>query len=135
VQAPVAVKLAIAAGNPHPHPPLPRTRRSLRHPHQTLARLRLLRCHLALPHAARRLDSNALDSPGLESYGLPGPWQWITVYTNSGHAWIVAAGIALDTADYGGAPIPAGTGPRWRRKALASLRDGTPYVARHPEGL
>ncbi|MGI8557485.1 MAG: hypothetical protein ACR2ND_04110 [Solirubrobacteraceae bacterium] len=45
---------------------------------------------------------NAGDSTLLESYGQPGPGRWITVYANSGHAWIVIAGLAFDTADYGG---------------------------------
>jgi 3D (Asp-Asp-Asp) domain-containing protein len=80
-------------------------------------------------------QSEALDSTGLETYGDPGPGRWITVYANAAHAWIVVAGIALDTADYGGAPIPAGTGPRWRSEPLANLNDGTSYVARHPSGL
>jgi hypothetical protein len=58
-----------------------------------------------------------------------------TVYANSAHAWVVVAGIALDTADYGGAPVPAGSGPRWRAEPLANLGDGTNYVTRHPSGL
>ena len=74
-------------------------------------------------------------STGLESYGLPGPGRWITVYANNAHAWIVVAGIALDTADHGGPGIPAGTGPRWRAEPLANLRDGTRYVVRHPPGF
>ncbi len=48
---------------------------------------------------------------------------------------IVIAGIALDTADYGGPPNPAGSGPRWRAEPLANLGDGTTYVVRHPAGL
>jgi hypothetical protein len=59
----------------------------------------------------------------------------ITIYANSAHAWIVIVGIALDTADYGGPAIPAGSGPRWRTEPLANLTDGTSYVARHPPGL
>jgi hypothetical protein len=85
--------------------------------------------------AASLLGPSALDSTGLENYGLPGPGRWITIYANSAHAWIVVAGIALDTADYGGPPIPAGSRPRWRSEALANLSDGTLYVVRHPPGL
>ena len=86
-------------------------------------------------YGAGLMGPNALDSTGLESYGLPGPGRWITIYANSAHAWIVVAGIALDTAGYGGPAIPAGSGPRWRSEALANLSDGSAYVARHPPGL
>ena len=81
------------------------------------------------------MGASARDSTGLESYGLPGPGRWITLYANSAHAWIVVAGIALDTAGYGGPPIPAGSGPRWRSEPLANLSDGSTYIARHPPGL
>jgi len=86
-------------------------------------------------YGAGLMGPGALDSTGLESYGLPGPGRWITVYANSAHAWIVVAGIALDTAGYGGPAIPAGSGPRWRAQPLANLSDGSAYVARHPPGL
>jgi hypothetical protein len=81
------------------------------------------------------LSATAEDSSGLESYGLPGPGRWITLYANSAHVWIVVAGIALDTAGYGGPPVPAGSGPRWRAEATANLQDGTSYLVRHPAGL
>ncbi len=75
------------------------------------------------------------DSTELESYGSPGPGQWITIYADSTHTWIVVAGIAFDTADYGGPNIPAGTGPRWRSDPTGNLADGGDYVIRHPAGL
>jgi len=78
---------------------------------------------------------NAGDSTLLESYGQPGPGRWITVYANSGHAWIVIAGLAFDTADYGGPNLPAGTGPRWRSDPTANLADGQQYIVRHPASL
>jgi 3D (Asp-Asp-Asp) domain-containing protein len=87
-----------------------------------------------LLHAAGLLDT-PLTSTDLESWGQPGPGRWITVYANSAHTWIVVAGIAMDTAEYGGAPIPAGSGPRWRAQPLANLQDGQSYVIRHPAGL
>jgi 3D (Asp-Asp-Asp) domain-containing protein len=134
-EAPAAVKLAIAAGNlihtrPYPEPDVH---------YGTLTRLwPAYDCSGATSivlYAAGLTGPEALDSTGLESYGLPGPGRWITIYANSAHAWIVIAGIALDTADYGGPPIPAGSGPRWRSEPLANLADGTTYVARHPPGL
>ncbi len=75
------------------------------------------------------------DSTGLESYGSPGPGKWITIYADSGHTWIVVAGIAFDTADYGGPNVPGGTGPRWRTNPTGNLADGGDYVVRHPSGL
>ena len=83
------------------------------------------RGYLVVLFAAGLMGPDALDSTGLESSGLPGPGRWITVYANSAHAWIVVAGIALDTANYG---------PRSRAEPVANLGDGTSYVIRHPAG-
>jgi len=47
----------------------------------------------------------------------------------------VIAGLAFDTADYGGPNLPAGTGPRWRTDPTGNLTDGQQYVIRHPAGL
>ncbi|MBV8991973.1 MAG: hypothetical protein JO372_25735, partial [Solirubrobacterales bacterium] len=44
------------------------------------------------------------------------------------------AGLAFDTADYGGPNIPAGSGPRWRYNPTGNLADGGDYVVRHPAG-
>ena len=85
-------------------------------------------------HGAGLLSSPE-DSTGLESYGSPGPGKWITIYADSGHTWVVVAGIAFDTADYGGPNIPSGTGPRWRTNPTGNLADGGNYVVRHPAGL
>ncbi len=134
-EAPAAVKLAIAAGNlihtrPYPEPD--------QH-YGTLAQpWPAYDCSGATSlvlYDAGLLGTTPLDSSELESYGQPGPGRWITVYANSVHTWIVVAGIALDTADYGGPPVPAGSGPRWRPEPLANLNDGTSYVTRHPAGL
>jgi cell wall-associated NlpC family hydrolase len=66
-------------------------------------------------HAARLL-STPDDSSGFESWGAAGVGNWITVYTNPGHAFVQIAGIRLDTSAEGdrhptGDP---GSGPRWR---------------------
>jgi len=87
-------------------------------------------------HAAGLLSSSE-DSTGLESFGSPGPGQWVTIYANAGHTWIVIAGLAFDTAHWG-PTTPAGTGPRWLIKAdaTANLDDGTGgYTVRHPTGF
>lgn len=75
------------------------------------------------------------DSSQLETYGDPGPGQWITIYADPSHAFIVIADRAFDTADFGGPNLPAGTGPRWRSDPLGNLADGGHYVVRHPPGL
>jgi 3D (Asp-Asp-Asp) domain-containing protein len=133
--APAAVKAAIAAGNlihtlPYPSPDV--------HYGPLTQLWPAYDCSGAtsfLLYAAGLLGPDAETSGQLESYGLAGPGRWITLYANSAHVWIVLAGIALDTADYGGPPIPAGSGPRWRTDPTANLQDGTPYVVRHPPGL
>jgi peptidoglycan hydrolase CwlO-like protein len=73
-------------------------------------------------HGGGFLES-PLDSTGLETWGEPGPGRWITVYANSGHAWMVVAGVAFDTV--------GGPGPRWHDPWVDSPGG---YVARHPAG-
>ncbi len=70
-----------------------------------------------------------------EGYGLPGPGRWITVYADSQHVFAAIAGLAFDTANFGGPNIPAGSGPRWRYDPTGNLADGGDYVVRHPPGL
>jgi len=92
--------------------------------------------HAALNMPGVTVDGDdAGDSTMLETYGQAGPGQWITVYANSTHAFLVIAGLAFDTADYGGPDIPAGSGPRWRADPTGNLADGLNYIVRHPPGL
>jgi peptidoglycan hydrolase-like protein with peptidoglycan-binding domain len=84
-------------------------------------------------HGAGMLSSPE-DSTQLESYGAAGPGKWVTIYANSGHTWIVIAGIAFDTAHYG-PTTPGGTGPRWLSNPTGNLADGGNYVVRHPSAL
>jgi peptidoglycan hydrolase CwlO-like protein len=65
--------------------------------------------------------ASPLDSTGFMTWGESGPGQWITVYANPGHAYVVIAGLRFDTS---GAP------PRWQ----APLRDSAGFVATHPPG-
>ena len=69
------------------------------------------------------------DSSSFMRYGVAGKGQWITVYTNPGHAFAVIAGLRLDTSAAG--DPPGGSGPRWR----PNLRSTRGYRARHPLGL
>lgn len=67
--------------------------------------------------------SSPLDSTGLETWGEAGPGSWITVYANSGHAWVIIAGLAFDTV--------GGPGPRWHPEPVSSTEG---FIARHPPG-
>ena len=60
-------------------------------------------------HGAGAFGLYAEDSTELESFGQPGPGAWITVYANSGHAFIAVAGVVMNTAWY--APVQP-TSPR-----------------------
>jgi hypothetical protein len=79
-------------------------------------------------HGADLLDS-PLDSRSFLGWGEAGAGDWITVYTNPGHAYAVIAGLRLDTSAAG--DRRGGKGPRWR----PSLRSSRGFKARHPLGL
>ena len=68
------------------------------------------------------------DSSGFMRYGASGRGQWITIYTHSGHAYVVIAGLRLDTSSAGAG---GGQGPRWRAKGRP-LRG---FKVRHPVGF
>ncbi|MET0749589.1 MAG: hypothetical protein ABWZ43_00895 [Solirubrobacterales bacterium] len=67
------------------------------------------------------LLSSPLDSTGFMTWGESGPGNWITVYSNPGHAYVVIAGLRFDTS--------GGAGPRWQ-----GPRDPAGFVATHPPG-
>ena len=72
-------------------------------------------------HAAGVLKRSR-DSGGLMSFGTPGEGAWITVYANSGHAFMRIAGLRFDTSGRGE------DGPRWRLEPHSDKG----CVARHP---
>jgi hypothetical protein len=78
-------------------------------------------------HKGGLLDS-PLDSRGLMKWGEAGPGQWITVYSNRGHAYAVIAGLRWDTAG-----DESGTGPRWH-PTLTAAASGT-FRVRHATGF
>jgi 3D (Asp-Asp-Asp) domain-containing protein len=133
--APSQVKLAIAAANeihtkPYPDP--------VAHFGSLATPWPAYDCSGAVSYVLYKagLHSSWPDVSGtLEQWGLAGPGRWITVYADSGHTWIVIAGMAFDTADFGGPNIPSGSGPRWRSNPIGNLADGLSYVVRHPAGL
>jgi cell wall-associated NlpC family hydrolase len=79
-------------------------------------------------HGASLLTS-PLDSSSFMKWGVRGPGTWFTVYTNPSHAFMVIAGLRLDTSAAGD---PTGAkGPRWR----PVLRSTRGFSARHPDGF
>jgi hypothetical protein len=88
-------------------------------------------------HAGGLLDS-PLDSGRFMRWGEKGQGLWITVYTNPGHAYVILAGLRLDTSPAGMFGFKASKrskalerGPRWRPLS----RSSTGYKARHPLGF
>ena len=77
---------------------------------------------------AAGLLKRPLDSGRFMRWGAKGPGQWFTVYTNPGHAYVVIAGLRLDTSSAGSG---GGKGPRWRAKG----RPTAGYTVRHPVGF
>jgi hypothetical protein len=81
-------------------------------------------------HAAGLLPVS-MDSSEFEAWGKRGAGQWITVYTNPGHAFIEVAGIRFDTSAEQDSNPPPGTGPRWRPVMTSTAG----FMPRHPAGL
>jgi cell wall-associated NlpC family hydrolase len=75
------------------------------------------------------LQEDPLDSSSYMRWGDAGPGSWITIYTNPGHAYVVIAGMRLDTSAAGD---PSGnSGPQWR----PVLRSAKGFKVRHPVGF
>ena len=75
--------------------------------------------------AAAGLLSAPEVSGDFESYGDPGPGQWVTIYANAGHVWMTVAGWRFDTVAL------AEGGSRWARGG----GEFAGFVVRHPPGL
>jgi cell wall-associated NlpC family hydrolase len=75
--------------------------------------------------ASAGLLSRPLTSGGFLSYGRPGRGRWITIYTHSGHMFMVVAGLRFDTSGQGRA------GTRWQE----DVRSTAGFAVRHVPGL
>jgi len=75
-------------------------------------------------HAAGLLD-RALDSTGFMRWGEAGKGRWVTNYANSGHSYMVIAGLRFDTSGR------SDDGSRWDTE----MRSSSGYTVRHPPGL
>jgi cell wall-associated NlpC family hydrolase len=59
------------------------------------------------------------------NYGAPGQGRWITIYANSGHIFMIVAGLRFDTSGQGRA------GTRWQEES----RSTAGFAVRHIPGL
>jgi cell wall-associated NlpC family hydrolase len=75
--------------------------------------------------AGAGLMTSPLTSGAFMHWGDPGPGRWITIYANSGHVFMVVAGLRFDTSGANG-------GTRWQS---AKARSYAGFAVRHPPGL
>ncbi len=79
-----------------------------------------------------RLLPVTYDAPSgtLESFGLPGPGRWVTLFANADHVFMYVAGLRWDTHNAAG-PNDGSIGIGWHPQ----IRSSAGFVARHPAGL
>jgi peptidoglycan hydrolase-like protein with peptidoglycan-binding domain len=75
-------------------------------------------------HGAGLLEQ-AMPSGSFTDWGDPGPGQWVTIYANGGHMYMVVAGLRFDTSGR------SNHNTRWQ----AEQRSPDGYTVRHPPGL
>ena len=75
-------------------------------------------------HGAGLLDE-AMPSGSFTSWGDDGPGQWVTIYANGGHIYMVVAGLRFDTSGR------SNHNTRWQTEQ----RSAAGYTVRHPPGL
>ena len=84
-------------------------------------------CSGSISYALRKagLMEESMPSGAMTRWGARGRGDWITIYANSGHAYMMVAGIRFDTS------VRKRSSTRWAEKG----RSTRGYRARHPEGL
>jgi peptidoglycan hydrolase-like protein with peptidoglycan-binding domain len=75
-------------------------------------------------HGAGLLEQS-MPSGGFTDWGEAGPGQWVTIYANGGHMYMVVAGLRFDTSGR------QQTGSRWQKAS----RSNSGFTVRHPPGL
>jgi hypothetical protein len=85
-------------------------------------------CSGAASYALRGggLIKSPMPSSGYYRWGERGKGEWLTVYTHSGHMYIVVAGLRFDTS------MTTGNGPGWSK--VLRTNNGE-FTARHWRGL
>ena len=81
-------------------------------------------------HAAGLLKTPMASGDLARRWGSLGLGQWITVYANKSHTYMVVAGLRFDTSAVGES-LRSGSGPRWR----ATARTATGYTSKYYPGL
>ena len=83
-------------------------------------------CSGSVSYALRgaSLLSRPLASYDYFGWGESGKGRWVTIYTNSGHMYMVVAGLRFDTSGR------SGNGSRWQ----TATRDPGAFQVRHPRG-
>jgi hypothetical protein len=71
-----------------------------------------------------------MTSSQFESWGLPGPGRWVTIYASASHVYMYVAGLRWDTHNAAG-PGDGSTGIGWH----PLVRSDAGFVVRHPPGL
>ncbi len=84
-------------------------------------------CSGSISYALRKagLMEGSMPSGAMMSFGDSGRGEWITLYANSGHAYMIIAGLRFDTS------ARKRSGTRWS----ATGRSARGYTARHPDGF
>jgi peptidoglycan hydrolase-like protein with peptidoglycan-binding domain len=84
-------------------------------------------CSGSVSYALRKagLMKSAMASGDMMKMGDSGPGQWITIYANAGHAYMVIAGLRFDTS------AREQDGTRWSDESRSSRG----YTARHLDGF
>ncbi|MBA3861591.1 MAG: hypothetical protein H0X56_06415, partial [Solirubrobacterales bacterium] len=72
------------------------------------------------------LMESSMPSGGFMDWEQPGEGDWVTVYANEGHMYMVVAGLRFDTSGRKGSGDS-----RWHDE----MRDPDAYEVRHLEGL
>jgi peptidoglycan hydrolase-like protein with peptidoglycan-binding domain len=75
-------------------------------------------------HGAGLLEE-AMPSGSFVNWGDPGPGQWVTIYANGGHIFMIVAGLRFDTSGR------SNHNTRWQTEQ----RPTSGYTVRHPPGL
>jgi cell wall-associated NlpC family hydrolase len=75
--------------------------------------------------AGAGLLKSPMTSGGFMNYGEEGPGEWVTIYANGGHMFMVVAGLRFDTSGRGRA------GTRWQEAS----RSASGMAVRHVPGL
>jgi hypothetical protein len=71
-----------------------------------------------------------MTSGEFESWGLPGPGRWVTIYASGDHVFMYVAGMRWDTHNAAGS-ADGSNGIGWH----PLVREDSGFVVRHPPGL